>query len=74
MSALEDLREHPLPEEPWRLDGPDARSFHEVVCDLARQVVLDPKSYSELPHEIVCALGVINDAVCDVARSLKRIR
>lgn len=71
MSALDDLREHPVPVKPWLLDDPDAQSFHEVVCDLARCAQIDPEHCVGLPTKIQLSLVAINAAVVRVASYLR---
>lgn len=70
MSALDDLREHPVPANPWDYRNPDARSLHEVSCDLARQAAEHPELCADLPSGIMSALMEINAAVAKIADHL----
>lgn len=72
MSALDDLREHPVPDEPRWMADPDARSFHEVVCDLARKVLSDLPHHNDLPKDVCEELVKINASVNKIAVYLRR--
>jgi len=52
---------------------PNLASFHEAVCDLARQTAGSPQYYSEIPSGIADDLETINTLVLKMLAKLTRL-
>jgi hypothetical protein len=71
---MDDLQSHPPVGTPLDYTDPDALSFHEVVCDLARQVGKSRVRYAALMPEVLDLLEGINSNVMLIAELVERRR
>jgi hypothetical protein len=68
--ALSDLADRPNIPDPRDYSDPEMRSFHEAVCDLARQFAMHPERYGAVPAQIAVRLNTINEIVEGLVREI----